>query len=804
MLRLCSVITAFTFAIIAGSAGAEESGPQTIEEFLAHQRAHCGIIVDHLNSPIDWHIVLDVSGSYWNGRPPSETVVDLLRRLPVEEKDSLRVDFFSDRFQESGVDSDWLRSVALGDAQALELRREIDRALASAKAHIDRGATDITSSSQSLLRPHTDCATTPPRTVVLVLTDGLHDPDGSDRHTPLFTGGALPTFFSYVAIRRPRATYLRVLVDPRGIRDLAIRTTVVDDWQAGRNLLGRTFTLPSGNLFASVPAITIVNQDHQLRQALHHLARELGRTTGIFPCLCGPNLGEPWPTIDRLAPVSSEHSESTPEDRPIHLAPAVFEQPEEEIAFPFLFYARGPVDDYLQLHIRNRHKESAGFKQFRVISEFAEAGPWRIIEQYLPMPIRTETLRLHPLPWDLEVRLGLSDRAIWTSSMNAMPSAYGDDLSSLARRFWNATAIRGRRTAIAAAVSSLAAFYFLGWFATKFSLQVLLLNREGEMFPDDREILQNLKPFNRHLRLSYDPLRGVDRVPRRLGPTVTGDRNWELDVIVFFGLVYVALYFLRSAGLREFIDEDAEILHFADAQHDGVLYARPGSYWLENYKDRNEAIPPSKTSVGAAKADGPPKSRPPEDVERIWRTGLQPPTTVKADLSNVPSEVRVLVIPGLAKPWRWLSKVMIVGLSSATIGFTFQSVRNSLRLVSEGLFGKAFWCGFVAAVILLAFREVMQRQRGGWAIRAARILNNTLVLGAGFGPMLALGLSYFAIDSEDRALFFVIGGAAFVVCVAVVDRLRDRVVRWRLEHAKPITSADWMWEFVLGRWSLVT
>src|SRR4051812_18232831 len=84
----------------------------SFDEFVKFQKNYCQHVADFLNTPIDWHVVLDVSGSYVTAEEPvPNALVPLVQSLPLEQGDWLTVDTFSEDYHEGRhleVTTEWI------------------------------------------------------------------------------------------------------------------------------------------------------------------------------------------------------------------------------------------------------------------------------------------------------------------------------------------------------------------------------------------------------------------------------------------------------------------------------------------------------------------------------------------------------------------------------------------------------------------------------------------------------------------------------------------------------------------------
>lgn len=791
----CGVAGLLAISLCGEAAGNVGSDSWIDLESLAESESRrCREIVSHLNAPVDWHLVLDVSESYWKEADPAHTLTTLLRVLPLEEQDAISLDLFAGRSAPSGIDPELLRAVAAREVGASDLMREIERALRQQASTLARRKTDVLAPIGQLFGSHQRCNEDLPRPFFLIVSDGRNEPAGDELHLPLFARD-LPSILTTVTGRAERAHGLAFVIDTNGISRADLRQRVKSDWEDGWRLANAFAVSLSGTGFASRPQVEVLGQRERMVRLGHRLMRAVGRVDGIYPCL-PVEVGPSWTTPDGL-PNSAQALELASSfwvrdtgralsgqdpaqararaSIVLEVPPSAFEGRTDTIRIPFFLYARGEASEDISTRVLRNGEEVDRAAQ-HLSGQLVGDPMWRVVPHYVEIDVDPSTMDLFAFPWTVEVEMrGWTGRR-WTFQLDSPSRSLGDGLGLIGQRMGDFLSQGGRLAAFFSLAASLVAFFLL-WLAYSNS------TAQAWIYPQKVHFLtgDHLEEVAKQIRFRSTS-REARVVLRRTGPTLEDRKDpakWELDLILVLGYVYAALYFERDFNFLPATDRQRKQhkkhktapLTFEN-RCDGLLF-QPNSMWQEK------------------------QGKPFWKIEGIRKHAHE---CGLSNLHDLPESARVEMHRS-SNPW--LRLVRILGqwiVSPLAAGLALQSLRNAAGGTTD-LFGTVFCVGSALAFLACFGREMIQRGASEGLLNFARRLNNGFVVAVSALPVLALLISFFSVTTSTKAIVFVVSIVAISAVIGFLDRIRDRLVRDRLEDRKRLTASDVIFEFFLGRLS---
>ncbi len=311
---------AFGAAFVLGiflNLGTAEADELKLARFADCQEKYCSRLVEMLNSPIEWHIVLDVSKSY--GKSPVENVSkihEIVRHLPLIHHDALCFDSFDlDFYPGSCID--------IEEKVYLEAPKVFANKLLEAVQAESQQWTDLKKAvTKATERPPTGEIH---RQYFIYITDGRHDPGKPQK---LFEDLESPDSFieKITDFVQPQSRVPADLTQGQLTRGLFFvidksraRPAERDDWLTGysrlHNLDQASQDGPSpGSGSRFLPRIALMDLgeeetrnssfDEQLKEFVRKIRADVDRHEGVFACLLSAQpLSENasgqtgWPTV---------------------------------------------------------------------------------------------------------------------------------------------------------------------------------------------------------------------------------------------------------------------------------------------------------------------------------------------------------------------------------------------------------------------------------------------------------------------------------------------------------------------------
>ncbi|HEX3553431.1 MAG TPA: hypothetical protein VIA62_09395 [Thermoanaerobaculia bacterium] len=539
----------------------------SLSDFNSAQDAYCKALAESLNQPIDWHIVLDISGSYKDkDKNALDTVVHLIHSLPLQDKDTLRFDTFGEGYSEGTgpkyVDFSWIQALQASESRS---NGEIETWLLPAlkQAPVQRGHTNLQALIGLLGRSeHRDC----PKALryYVVLTDGINEPPESRGFVPLFgkdkTSSFLQDALNFVAPPSKGseipARGLAFVIDQRFTKNTKLKELVHADWVEGRRRM-RDGVGPKVSDLRPQATIWHSPTDEGVFEDRNSLA--LARDPGIFPCLIsnsGPDLptatGKAYPSTTELGITGALPPNNTG-DYSLILPDDVLNGTDEEVPLNLALLSRGKIDGALLVSVRKKIDNLEPnlwpiiySERFPIYGVSNPAAGWAIQTQKIKIPISETRLANYPPAWiadfSLEGKKGI--RHFLDINLDA-PLGVSESASLFWRDMCKFGGIRGRFFAGASLLACVVGMILM-WFRHRALLMSVSITGDG-ISPATAPQESFMRIYHhRHIRNKIGRSR-FRRVLREDGPTLSEEAGEvELDVIPIFGMVYHVANFVDS------------------------------------------------------------------------------------------------------------------------------------------------------------------------------------------------------------------------------------------------------------------
>lgn len=837
--RLSQCLVVALAYILIGCGG--EPSVNSFSNFQKCQEKYCWEVAEFLNTPIDWHIVLDVSGSYLEaGDPITEKLLLLIRSLPLQEGDSLTLDGFSQDYYEGDkhqeVTSEWIQRVK-GDRGNLIVQSDVEHLFTRLddKPPFPYEITDIAglfTGLQPRLSSHTPHAEEKSRLYYVVLTDGAHDPIGNRVPVPLFQSPQKPdpqfvtpqneytTFLNALVsfVGKPQDRYFRalfIIIDPEPIDWRKGPDPVRRDWDQG---IRQIANLKSKNKAILLHA-AFWNKGGDSFTA--SVKRQIGRLGGIYPCLVTVNQESPgaWPTVTGVpypALPNTCYSEKSNKSYVLEIPPDFANGQKENAEFPLVLLASESRKRELLVTFRSikedeehgggrESKESKGNKinsaasgidpegniyrtteTFESIRGDAYSG-WKPIVQSIQVPSFEDDPNFQ-FPWGMELR--------FHSQREQSPFL---EAKLLEPRFWPSVlegmSHRGK-TLIFYAFLSWAFSILCAWLyaeSVKMSVKVQVIGGA------ELELLEERRKFGRKQRVRHLKPAKKARLPKRLAAGNQVPEKLEIrdvdredlpearqvredhivfDIIPVFNVVYHLVYV--GPGQRfDFGHSDGyESISFSEQPRREVFSGA--------FLNATTFWKPSESNVSGRwgwlfRMLGPWRR-----CEHKWEQ------QIKSSSFKWSYKATTTIEEGL---WAFSCRVASVILSSLAFGFSVAAIGQSTSRSYPSNFVYWFGGSFFIALAVYTIRYWPQWTRSRtwlWADSFCTFALHTV---------LAMGLfsSVFAKTSVNRLAVVTIIFVGCIFAVPTYEKLRDRLVSSRIKNQQPVNKWDFFLEIFLAR-----
>ncbi len=563
----------------AAAVASRPEQPLSFGEFQRLQQEYCREVIDYLNAPVDWHLVIDVSGSRRSSAESlPATVANIVRRLPLQPSDTLWLDSFDSTYGEGGypgaLTAPRVRQLHLAgsgtrEAVAAWLPPIADR---SVEAHTDlEWLPDELAAAQ-----HAHCAGT--RSYFIVLTDGVNDPPDRDPVERLFAhsdpaaASAAPAAPSWCLGERlvslvsagaapatpDRLLGILVLIDPRFLAEDDRRRV---GWEWGRRAQrDMSWHLAQGGQAPLRPQIVMLDPDSSEDLLDEDTRLALRRQDDLIPCLFStpPSAGHTAPWSDyprpqgRLGGCLSEPTGCQLNIPRISLLRSLAKRD-----LPLVLLARGVKARVLRIEVEGASTDLRSLRTLDVRPIDTGAAGWRPFHTWLELSFSEEVLSEQPPPWNM--LLALEENAAaqpflrlhLSNSQASMMVAAGASVSEIGQWLhrW------GRPYALLALVFAYISFVLTERGSERIKvamgLTAIPANHPVRFDPADYEHVYHDKQFRfaftgkqlEQLSATAGEPATCTEVFRSNGPTLASDAKLELDVIPIFGMLYVVVYY---------------------------------------------------------------------------------------------------------------------------------------------------------------------------------------------------------------------------------------------------------------------
>jgi len=296
---------------VYGGSGAVSAQERPFADFYACQELYCDQLLKFLNSPIEWHFVLDASGTYLGGSGDNQNIKRVTKllaaiqnELPVQNGDTFCVSSFATAFYE-GPCSDPVDITSLRESRLTDFLSETAATIARnsrARADDDTNFPQVISDISGSADKGDSCSyENPSRVYYFLVTDGLYDPDGTGSRSLSPPGdGQFTTTMRRFFTPNPEADscgdrefVFRGIIFFIDVPSLGSRGPAVHgDWVRIRSGLDREF---NGHVLGELVKISILGEVigdvHRseaaplTRSDIESLHRAVGRYPGLIPCL---------------------------------------------------------------------------------------------------------------------------------------------------------------------------------------------------------------------------------------------------------------------------------------------------------------------------------------------------------------------------------------------------------------------------------------------------------------------------------------------------------------------------------------
>ncbi len=824
-------------SLVHGGSASVQVQPMSFAEFRKFQEDYCQSVADFLNTPIDWHVVLDISGSYVTAEEPiPKALVPLVSSLPLEQGDWLTVDTFSEDYYEGRhleVTTEWIQTVKDGGIAA---RNEIENSLAPLESNpaYPGNRTDIENlftGSSPRVDEHRICdsrkekscdshseASQRAHKYYVILTDGMHEPEGEGKLKLLFRDsqgadtGFLKVLFGFVH-QEPEKPFraLFLVVDPGSIKRLQSRNSVLRDWRYGLRQIaekkkggggGAGAALLNGALWDSTDPNLFTDE----------IRRRIGRKSGVYPCLVtglNPAGGSVWysghwPTVTSY-PYPTLQAPSSPIG-PYYLeipADAVHEERETEY-LPLFLLTSDTKSRHLSVTIAEGRLSAKGeplIHEPRIEpvepEDESSSTEWKSMPHLIPIKLTEDVLTEFSFPWTMEGNFAnQKDRIPFIRVELMSPQT---DIREAFTIWWKKLFFHGRIFALVAlfllAFSLLTAWLYAEH--VKFSVRVFYYRPDGAMEDAKREGSAEVYA-KRHFRyIDNDPQ--VKEVLREDGPSMhwltDKTRRIFFDVIPIFGVVYHLVYYrdiekdcfdsrgkCLQLGFRK-MDDDDEIIK----ETVGLLY-KPDTFWR-------------------------PSSFPLRRCAHEWRATISGLSTPAGEPKQ---EKRFHVITKIAaETWTlWSLRLSSTLLSSFAFASSVAAIAQSFSWQNNILWdgNKLVWCLFALAVIFSGLLYALRGRVGSLRKKEDLVPQAQssmppwgLWVDTGWTFLLYISLalaifsSFFAKGVSKRWTVIAIAFLGFLFVIPLYEKIRDQIVKSRISSRQPVSVLDFLGEVFLAR-----
>lgn len=497
----CSGLRTSTLVTIAALlwSAALNAKPMTLQDFRSHQETYCNILVQHLNRPVHWHIAIDSSRSFQFAASTKRTeqVINTIRTLPMTEGDALTIHFFStissEGLTEGRINFDAWQKIPISHNRIQGLLLEADTSHPA-------NSTDFFELIDSL--PEAVPTNSAFINYVVIITDGLQQPDGPGQHQQLFlaSGNRKGEFLRALNANNSRNYILHFIIDARGNSQEDI---VTSDWTQGqedvRDSSEVDTTSLEGILFDFTPVITLVHYDDAVFDVRIAAQDHLRRYRGIAPCFisAAPIDGEyflattqQWPGINGMrhpkCSAALSGSRETLCDHSMTAVTAILEQ-RSQIRLPLGFIVRGSENRTVEFKARAGEESSTPFiiqpLTFSSKPEDLEyQQKWTTEWREILLDLQENERAKYPFPWHVEAWSAGSSLPFLKLEITDSPIYFPTDQVS---QLWHFLRFRGRGLALLALFLAIAAsvlnLYNLN--QTKVSIKIKNASEETESMP---------------------------------------------------------------------------------------------------------------------------------------------------------------------------------------------------------------------------------------------------------------------------------------------------------------------------------
>jgi hypothetical protein len=574
--------------------------PLSLSEFNSAQETYCNALLQSLNEPIDWHVVVDISGSYKSSfEQTSTTVYHLIRWLPLKRDDSLSLDTFGDSYQPETRPHNLNQSRIEVLSGSVE---EIESWLLPTLSKLQQEPVQRRTNLQGLIKlledsVHPYCAKGAARRYYVVLTDGINEPPGATGMVPLFgAANSTPTFLSKVTsfVTRPlpssnRAPGLAFVIDQRFTRDKEKREAAYLDWLLGMGQVQATNALEDDSFLRPQVTIWRLPGDERFFDQPTRLA--LARESGILPCIT--TAGAQLLTANgRAYEQAASRADNGLLDASragsllLNLPDDILDGSSEEIWLPLEFVTFGKADGELFGEVRgNTPLEGIHSDRISLARPGDPASGWTAYPIKFRIPISEAGMAAHPLPWTAGFSLVDKNgvRPVLALTLDA-PQGVSYSLGRFLRHAWTLRGMRGRLMAFWALLFIIIGLILIHIRANDLKIGVKIFDDAHDADMSGTIEMQRFTNLKHHKHCRYRiGHKKMTMVRRQDGPGLQGSSDEiELDVVPIFGMVYHILYYnddklmVPEHECREDRPDHLSFKHRSGCY--GLLY-RPRTFW---------------------------------------------------------------------------------------------------------------------------------------------------------------------------------------------------------------------------------
>jgi hypothetical protein len=765
---------------IASELSRRASSAMSLPEFQKCQEIVCEEVANIFNTPIDWHIVLDVSSSYMvTSRPITEKLLTLTRSLPLQGGDILTIDAFSDSYYPGDklqeITSEWISKIKEDGGERI-VESDLERLLTRLdnKPPFPSDKTNITglfSDPKAGLTFHQAHASLKYNPYYVVLTDGAHDPEGSGRPLPLFTNtnekdktqSFLQSLLRF-SRRGPKGSFraLFIVLDPKPVQWRHGPDLVRKDWDRGirqideykkkngDTLLHVSFWNLGGNLFTNA------------------LKTKIGRISGIFPCLVTAYTptGRPiwkeghWPTITGY-PYPVEPSPNCPPDIMYALtnstAFSTGEIENEKLPLVLLASAQEKKDLLIKVSAGPVTHEPT-LEPFESELDDAYSG-WKPVFHSIPIP-SIEKDAGASIPWVVEIAFnGQQKPKAFLKAEIFEPSLL--DVTAAALK---SLCYRGKIFAILAVVAWVLSVLSSWYYAEAVKVHARVEHDKGGASSSTKPIYGRKQFRFRHLQAGSEEIK---EVAREDWPS----RKWAkedhivLDVIPIFNVVYHLVYYVDSSHRPQ---KDCELISlsakdgFFGAFYKASTFWQPSQWpWRPCNYSWSQNLPQHKPLKGASR-------KPP--FQYVVKTFIQ-------------EDFRAFT-----------ARLLSTALNTLMLTFSVLAIIRSISRSADLSMATSI-CLFGALLFYVSRGFPKRNMPSAWWLRIDTM--ETFLLHALL--IVAVYSCFFASDSGNRLTTWTIATLGCWLAIPLYGKIRDTLVRSRIENRQPINVWDFLLEIFLAR-----